>query len=38
MAVARAAMAPVFFENAAAFRAWLQPYSESEPELLVGFH
>jgi uncharacterized protein YdeI (YjbR/CyaY-like superfamily) len=29
---------PVFFENAADFRAWLERNHESETELLVGFH
>jgi uncharacterized protein YdeI (YjbR/CyaY-like superfamily) len=29
---------PVFFQNARAFRAWLQSHSHSAPELLVGFH
>lgn len=29
---------PVFFESAAAFRAWLEAHGERERELLVGFH
>ena len=31
-------MAPHFFENAAAFRAWLEAHAATATELLVGFH
>jgi uncharacterized protein YdeI (YjbR/CyaY-like superfamily) len=30
--------APVFFQNARAFRAWLQCHARNAPELLVAFH
>lgn len=30
--------APVFFEDAQAFRAWLAAHAHAERELLVGFH
>ena len=30
--------APVFFEDAQAFRAWLAAHAHTERELLVGFH
>jgi len=30
--------APVFFEDAQAFRAWLATHAHTERELLVGFH
>jgi uncharacterized protein YdeI (YjbR/CyaY-like superfamily) len=30
--------APVFFQSARAFRAWLQCHAHSAPELLVAFH
>jgi uncharacterized protein YdeI (YjbR/CyaY-like superfamily) len=31
-------MAPLFFANAHAFRAWLDTHAASASELLVGFH
>jgi len=31
-------MEPVFFPSAAAFREWLERYSDSEKELLVGYY
>ena len=34
----QSAMAPLFFANAQAFRAWLDAHSTSESELLIGFH
>jgi uncharacterized protein YdeI (YjbR/CyaY-like superfamily) len=30
-------MEPIYFETAAAFRAWLEPNHDKAPELLVGF-